>query len=116
MAKRRAAAVPGAAELVADYEQWLAADGRGSGCYLNAAWAFLGHWPQPADVAAQPLEQQLSLGASQRPFLTFLMLTGRCRPSFDYLASVKIGGLLAQLRSSLMQNASPRIASARLTP
>lgn len=96
MAKRRAAAVPGAAELVADYKQWLAADGRGSVCYLNAAWAFLGHWPQPADFAAQPLEQQLSLGASQRPFLTFLMLTGRCRPSFDYLASVKIGGLLAQ--------------------
>jgi integrase len=97
--ERRAAAVPGATELVAEYEQWLAVDGRGSVCYRNAAWAFLGHWPQPADFAAEPLEQQLTLGASTRPFLTFLMLTGRCQPSFDYLAR-KICGLLAQARRS----------------
>lgn len=94
--ERRAAAVAGAAELVADYEQWLAVDGRGSPCYRNAAWAFLGRWPQPADFAAEPLERQLALGGSQRPFLTFLMVTGRCRPNYDYVASRKIGGLLAQ--------------------
>lgn len=97
--ERRAAAVPGAAELVAEYEQWLAVDGRGSACYRNAAWAFLGHWPQPPDFATEPLEQQLTLGASTRPFLTFLLLTGRCQPSFDYLAR-KIGGLLTQARRS----------------
>lgn len=94
--ERRAAAVPGAAELVVEYEQWLIADGRGSPCYRNAAWAFLGRWPQPADFAAEPLERQLVLTASQRPFLTFLMVTGRCRPNYDYVASRKIGGLLAQ--------------------
>ena len=110
--ERRAAAAPGAAELVTDYEQWLAVDGRGSACYLNAAWAFLGHWPQPADFAAEPLKQQLALGASQRPFLTFLMLTGRCRPSYDYLAR-KIGGLLAQAgRSPLAADVTTFTAAA----
>lgn len=94
--ERRAAAVAGTAELVADYEQWLAVDGRGSPCYRNAAWAFLGRWPQPAGLAAEPLDRQLALGGSQRPFVTFLMVTGRCRPSLDYLAARKIGGLLAQ--------------------
>ena len=46
--ERRAAAVPGAAALIAEYEQWLRADGRGSSCYRNAAWAFLARWPHPA--------------------------------------------------------------------
>ncbi len=94
--ERRAAAVAGAAELVADYEQWLAVDGRGSPCYRNAAWAFLARWPQPADFAAEPLDRQLTLSGSKRPFVTFLMVTGRCRPNCDYLAFRKIGGLLAQ--------------------
>jgi len=93
--ERRAAAVPGAAELVVDYERWLAGDGRGSRCYRDAAWAFLGRWPDPAGFAAEPLTTQLELGSAQRPFLTFLMLHGRCRPGYDYLAHRKIGGLLA---------------------
>jgi integrase len=94
--ERRAAAVPGAAELVADYTGWLAGDGRGSRCYRDAAWAFLGRWPDPAGFAAEPLSRQLALGTAQRPFLTYLMLHGRCRPGYDYLAHRKIGGLLAQ--------------------
>jgi integrase len=98
--ERRAAAAAGAADLVAEYEQWLTVDGRGSVCYRNAAWAFLGRWPQPTDFAAEPLERQLALTASQRPFVTFLMVTGRCRPDLDYLASRKIGGLLAQAAHS----------------
>ena len=61
---------------------------------VNAAWAFLGRWPDPAGFAAAPLEQRLALLASQRPFVTFLMLTGRLRPGYDYLAHRKIGGLL----------------------
>jgi hypothetical protein len=93
--ERRAAAVPGAAELIVDYERWLAGDGRGSRCYRDAAWAFLGRWPDPAGFAAEPLTTQLELGSAQRPFLTFLMLHGRCQPGYDYLAHRKIGGLLA---------------------
>jgi len=94
--ERRAAAAPGAAALVEEYGSWLARDGRGSASYINAAWAFLGRWPDPGTFAAEPLDVQLSLGASQRPFVTFLMLTGRCRPGYGYLAHRKIGGLLAQ--------------------
>ena len=94
-AERRAAAVPGAAALVADYTGWLAGDGRGSRCYRDAAWAFLGRWPDPAAFAAEPLEAQLAVSTAQRPFLTYLMLHGRCRPGYPYLAHRKIGGLLA---------------------
>lgn len=99
-AERRAAAVPGAAELVADYQGWLAADGRGSACYRDAAWAFLGHWPDPAAFAAESLPVRQGLISSQRPFLTYLMLHRRCRPGWDYLAHRKIGGLLAAARRS----------------
>ena len=93
--ERRAVAAAGAAELVADYQAWLAADGRGSRCYADAAWAFLGRWPDPAGFAAEPLDRQLALTASQRPFLTYLMVHGHCRPGYTYLARRKIGGLLA---------------------
>ncbi|HXZ71281.1 MAG TPA: tyrosine-type recombinase/integrase [Streptosporangiaceae bacterium] len=93
--ERRAAQVPGAAELVADYEAWLAVDGRGSLSYRNAAWSFLARWPDPAGFAAETLDVQQSLGVAQRPFVTYLMATGRLRPGYDYL-SRKIGGLLAQ--------------------
>ncbi|WP_219420301.1 tyrosine-type recombinase/integrase [Pseudonocardia nigra] len=94
-AERCAAAVDGAAELVGDYMDWLAVDGRGSRCYRDAAWAFLGRWPDPAGFAAEPLPTQLGLAHAQRPFLTYLMLHRRCRPSHDYLAHRKIPGLFA---------------------
>src|SRR5271166_61759 len=109
---RRAARAPGAADLVADYERWLAAEGRGSACYVNAAWAFLGHWPDPAAFAAEPLARQLALVASQRPFVTFLMLTGRLRPGYDYLAHRKIGGLLVQARRGVFAGDIARFATA----
>ena len=91
--ERRAAHVPGAAELVADYEAWLAVDGRGSTSYRNAAWSFLARWPDPAAFADETLAVQESLGVAQRPFVTYLMATCRLHPGYDYLTH-KIGGLL----------------------
>lgn len=98
---RHAAHVPGVGDVVVEYESWLAADGRGSACYRNAAWAFLGRWNDLAGFAVEPLHRQLAVGVSQRPFVTFLMLTGRLRPGYDYLAHRKIGGLLAQAARSV---------------
>ncbi|MGB8383869.1 MAG: hypothetical protein WCG47_21915 [Dermatophilaceae bacterium] len=111
-AERRAAHVPGAAELVADYDAWCAVDGHGSVCYRNAAWAFLGCWPDPSGFAVEPLGTQLRLTASQRPFVTFLMLTGRLRPGYDYLAHRKIGGLLAQAGRSWLADDIIRFTTA----
>jgi hypothetical protein len=115
-AERRAAAVPGAvpgaAALVADYQGWLAGDGRGSACYRDAAWAFLGRWNDPAAFAAEPLAVQQALTSSQRPFLTYLMLHGRCRPGYAYLAHRKIGGLLAAARRSPLADDITRFAAA----
>lgn len=99
-AERRAGAVPGAHALVNEYEAWLASDGRGSACYRNAAWAFLGRWPHLEAFASAPLPTQVTVTASQRPFVTFLLLTGRLRPGYDYLAHRKIGGLLAHAAGS----------------
>jgi integrase len=99
--ERRAAHVPGAAGLVAAYDRWLEADGRGSRCYLDGGWAFLGRWDDPAGFAAEPLAVQLALGPAQRPFVTFLMLTGRLRPGYDYLSYRKVGGLIAHARRSV---------------
>jgi integrase len=105
--------VAGAADLVADYEAWLAVERRGSACYRDAAWAFLGRWPDPAGFAGEPLGTQLGLTASQRPFVTYLMLTGRCRPGYDYLAHRKIGGLIAQAgRSRLAADVTAFTAAA----
>jgi hypothetical protein len=61
-AERLAARVPGAAELVANYEAWLAVDGHGSLSYRNAAWSFLARWPDPAEFAEEALDVQESLG------------------------------------------------------
>ena len=94
-AERRAARVPGAAKLVGDYEAWLAIDGHGSLSYRDAAWSFLARWPDPSRLAEEALEVQQSLGVAQRPFVTYLMATGRLRPGYDYLGR-KIGGLLTQ--------------------
>lgn len=93
--ERRAAHVVGAADLIAGYQVWLAVDRHGSRAYRNAAGAFLGRWPDPAGFADEPLATQVSVTVSQRPFVTYLMVTGRLRPGYDYLAR-KIGGLLAQ--------------------
>ena len=99
--ERRAARAPGAPGLVAAYDRWLEADGRGSRCYHGGAWAFLGRWPDPVAFAAEPLAARLAVGSAQRPFVTFLMLTGRLRPGYDYLAHRKIGGLITQARRSV---------------
>ena len=110
--QRRAAGVPGAAELVADYTDWLAGDGRGSPCYRDAAWAFLARWNDPAAFAAEPLTVQQALSSLQRPFLTYLMLHRRCRPGYAYLAHRKIGGLLAAARRSPLAGDVARFTAA----
>lgn len=110
--ERRAARVPGAAGLVAAYDRWLEAGGRGSRCYHDGAWAFLGRWPDPAAFTAEPLAVQLALGSAQRPFVTFLMLTGRLRPGYNYLAHRKIGGLIADGRRSVFAAGLARFTTA----
>ena len=62
--------VPGAADLVADYERMAGRRRAGLALLRNAAWAFLGRWPDPAAFAAEPLARRLRLAASQRPFVT----------------------------------------------
>ncbi|MQA17532.1 MAG: hypothetical protein GEV09_26600, partial [Pseudonocardiaceae bacterium] len=43
--------------------------------------------------ATLPLRQRLAAGSATRPFVTFLMVTGRLRPGYDYLVARKLSSL-----------------------
>jgi hypothetical protein len=79
--------------------------------YRNAAWSFLARWPDPSRFAEEALDVQQSLGVAQRPFVTYLMATGRLRPGYDYLTR-KIGGLLTQAGRGPLAGEITRFATA----
>jgi integrase len=94
---RSLAAAPAAepeSDVAGAYAAWLAATGRGSRSYHDAARRFLTRWPTPQAWADQPLVERLAVDSLTRPFVTFLMLHGWMRPGYDWLARRKIPHLL----------------------
>jgi len=87
-------------DYASDYQQWLAATGRGSRAYHDGALWFLCRWPHPQGWADEPLEQRLTLASNVRPFVTFLMLHGHLQPGYDWLVHRKITRLLDHARAS----------------
>lgn len=87
-------------DLAGDYQQWLAATGRGSRAYHDGALWFLCRWPHPRSWADEPLEQRLTLASYVRPFVTFLMLHRHLQPGYDWLVHRKITRLLDHARAS----------------
>jgi integrase len=77
-------------DLAGAYAAWLAATGRGSRSYHDAARRFVTRWPAPQAWADRPLTERLFADSLTRPFLTFLMLHGHLRPGYDWLARRKI--------------------------
>jgi integrase len=75
------------------YRAYLARSGRGNSAYTQAAKTFLSRWPHVQDWADIPLPARISANQSLRPFLTFLMLTRRLRPGYDYLVSRKFSSI-----------------------
>src|SRR4051794_37613245 len=86
------AAEPPAAVLAA-YRRSLAAAGHGNTAFEQAARSFLRRWPNPQRWAELPLAARLRANASTLPFLTFLMLSGRLQPGYDYLVARKLSSL-----------------------
>lgn len=89
-----------AAVLLAGYQTHLASTGRGNIGYQRAARAFLMRWPDPQSWAALPLAARLAACGQTRPFLVFLMVTGRLRPGYDYLVARKLASLWREVPAS----------------
>jgi hypothetical protein len=85
-----------AAVLLADYVTHLARTGRGNVGYQRAARAFLTRWPDPRSWATLPLAARLAASGQTRPFLAFLMVTGRLHPGYDYLVAPQAGQPVAR--------------------
>ena len=86
-------AIAGRDALLAAYRAWLAGRGRGCRSFRDGARAFLDRWPEPQTFASEPLDVQLECDQHVRPFITFLLLTDRLRPGYDYLAHRKFASL-----------------------
>lgn len=71
--------------------------GRGNISFTSAAKCFLRRWPLVQDWAVEPLDVQLSASTATRPFITFLLVTGRLRPSWEYLVHRKFSSLWRDL-------------------
>ncbi|HEY1442112.1 MAG TPA: tyrosine-type recombinase/integrase [Mycobacterium sp.] len=76
---------------------------RGNTAYTQAARSFLRRWPQVQAWADVPLQQQLSANSSTRPFITFLMVSGRLHPGYDYLVCRKLSSLWHELTGSSLE-------------
>ena len=76
-----------AAVLLADYATHLTRTSRGNAGYQRAARAFLRRWPDPQSWAALPLAERLAACGQTRPFLVFLMVTGRLHTTTWWRAS-----------------------------
>lgn len=98
-----APAVESPARLLAAYAKHLADSGRGNIAYSRAAHSFLRRWPTPQSWAALPIESRLEMNSSTRPFITFLMVSGRLRPGYDYLVGRKLCSLWNELTGSPLE-------------
>ena len=103
-----APAVEAPADVLAAYAVHLARTGRGNIAYERAARAFLRRWPQVQGWADVALRARLAAGTSTRPFITFLLVSRRLRPGYDYLLARKLSSFWrdiagSPLRGDLMQ-------------
>ena len=89
-----------AAVLLADYATHLTRTSRGNAGYQRAARAFLRRWPDPQSWARLPLAERLAASGQTRPFLAFLMVTGRLHPGYDYLVARKLASLWREVPAS----------------
>ena len=69
--------VEAAPVLVGAYRTHQQITGRGNTAYMSAARTFVARWPQVRDWESEPLDVQLAANTQTRPFITFLLVTGR---------------------------------------
>jgi integrase len=98
-----ARAVEPPASVLAAYAAHRARSGRGNILCHRAARSFVRRWPDVQDWAGLPLARRLAADHNLRPFITFLMVSRRLRPGWDYLVSRKLSSLWRDLDGSALQ-------------
>lgn len=91
------------ADVYAAYLVHLQRRDRGNTAYAQAARSFLRRWPQVQTWADVRLRTQLAANSSTRPFITFLMVSRRLQPGYDYLVHRKLSSLWHELTDSCLQ-------------
>ena len=91
------------AQIYAAYLVHLQRRDRGNTAYAQAARSFLRRWPRVQTWADIPLDKQLAANCSTRPFITFLMVSRRLQPGYDYLVHRKLSSLWHELTDSCSQ-------------
>ena len=71
------------AAVLAAYRAHQGRTGRGNSAYATAARSFLRRWPDVREWTVEPLDVQLRADGATRPFITFLLVTGRLHPDWD---------------------------------
>lgn len=103
----RSACAPGpesTAGLLSAYLSHLGRTRRGNAGYERGARAFLTRWPDVQSWADLPLGTRLSAGSQTRSFLTFLMVSRRLRPGYDYLVARKLSSFWRDLIGSQLED------------
>ncbi len=101
-----------AASVLAAYAAHQSLTGRGNTAYDTAARTFLRRWPQVQTWAQVPLGRQLAANGATRPFVTFLMVSRRLRPGYDYLLARKLSSFWRDLTGSALQADLDRFVAA----
>lgn len=79
--------------MLAAYHAHQARTGRGNTAFTYWATTFLRRWPVVRAWEHEPLAVQLTANSGTRPFITFLLVTGRLHPSWEYLVHRKFSSI-----------------------
>lgn len=101
-------------QIYAAYLVHLQRRDRGNTAYAQAARSFLRRWPRVQSWADIALDEQLAANCSTRPFVTFLMVSRRLQPGYDYLVHRKLSSLWHELTDSCLQPDLNQFISAAL--
>lgn len=96
---------PGAespAQVLAAYHAHQGMTGRGNSAFTTAARSFLRRWPAVQAWAEEPLHVQLAANTATHPFITFLLVTGRLHPDWEYLVHRKFSSLWRDLPGTVI--------------
>ena len=79
--------------VLAAYHAHQLMTGRGNTSFTYWAQVFLRRWPTIRTWEHETLAVQLSANAGTRPFITFLLVTGRIHPGWEYLVHRKFSSI-----------------------